>query len=277
MRRCGRRSREQAVEAEAGARGERSKRGERFERGALWKGQSLSGPASGSVQCLSAAPKPSSHSDTRSGLPAISAATSIFGVPGPRSLRYSQPWRQASRRAGLSSPIGQRSAQAFPRSSAPEDSTLEDSKLGGPTSGDPEFGDSMLEGSIFEGSMSGRADAWMGRCLEEQPDAVGVLLGSTSGSAVHRALSQARPPPGIPLPGCRRPALGVRLQIPRHPAVPAGHGQIRADRRAFPVERTFGAKLQAAFKPAADKARYVPFFWFGPEERAFSRSEGSRI
>ena len=117
----------------------------------------------------------------------------------------------------------------------------------------------MLEGSIFEGSMSGRADAWMGRCLEEQPDAVGVLLGSTSGSAVHRALSQARPPPGIPLPGCRRPALGIRLQIPEHPAVPAGHGQIRADRRAFPVERTFGAKLQAAFKPA-DKAPLCPVF-----------------
>ncbi len=195
MRRCGRRSREQAVEAEAGARGERSERGERFERGALWKGQSLSGPASGSVKCLSAAPKPSSHSDTRSGLPAISAATSIFGVPGPRSLRYSQPWRQASRRAGLSSPIGQRLAQAFPRSSEPEDSTLGDS-----TSGDPEFGDSMLEGSIFEGSMSGRADAWMGRCLEEQPDAVGVLLGSTSGSAAHRTLPPARSSTGMLLP-----------------------------------------------------------------------------
>ncbi len=199
MRRCGRRSREQAVEAEAGARGERSKRGERFERGALWKGQSLSGPASGSVKCLSAAPKPSSHSDTRSGLPAISAATSILGVPGPRSLRYSQPRRQALRRAGLSSPIGQRLAQAFPRSSAPEESTLGDS-----TSGDPAFGDSMLEGSIFEGSifegsMSGRADAWMGRCLEEQPGAGGAL-GSTSGSAAHRTLPPARSSTGMLLP-----------------------------------------------------------------------------
>jgi hypothetical protein len=65
----------------------------------------------------------------------------------------------------------------------------------------------------------------------------------------------------------------VRLQVLRHPAVsagpavPAGHGQIRADKRPFPGETTFEAKLQAASEPAADKARYVPFFFrFGPEE-----------
>ncbi len=129
--------------------------------GVPWKGQSLSGPASGPLKCLSAAPKPSSHSDTRSELPAISAATSIFGVPGPRSLRYSQPRRQASRRAGLSSPIGQRLAQVSPRSSAPEDSTLEDSTLEDSTSGDPEFGDSMLEGSMLDGCASQASRLWV--------------------------------------------------------------------------------------------------------------------
>ncbi len=266
MRRCGRRSREQAVEAEAGARGERSERGERFERGALWKGQSLSGPASGSVKCLSAAPKPSSHSDTRSGLPAISAATSIFGVPGPRSLRYSQPRRQALRRAGLSSPIGQRLAQAFPRSSAPEDSTLEDSKFGDPRSGDPAFGDSMLEGSIFEGSMSGEADVWKSSPALAVP------------SAAHPARQHIGRCHGLgrqPECSCHRYlAIGARLQALRRPAI-----SVHRYEQTGGLFQT-GRRLKQSYRwhPSRRPIRPVMLrFRFGPEERAFSRSGGSRI
>ncbi len=160
--------------------------------GVPWKGQSLSGPASGPLKCLSAAPKPSSHSDTRSGLPTISAATSIFGVPGPCSLRYSHPRRQAWRRAGLSSPIGQRSAQVSPRSSAPGDSTLEDSK-----SGDLVFGD-----SIFEGSMSGRTDVCKGSPALAVPSAAHPARQHTGHS---RRLGRHL--------GCHCPAVYARLCV----------------------------------------------------------------
>ena len=78
--------------------------------------------------------------------------------------------------------------------------------------------------------------------------------------------------PGYRYPGTQPCLLGQ----PCLPG-PTGHRQIRADKRPFPGETTFEAKLQAASEPAADKARYVPFFRFGPEEKAFSRSESSRI
>ncbi|MCS3665493.1 hypothetical protein GGP65_003136 [Salinibacter ruber] len=65
---------------------------------------------------------------------------------------------------------------------------LEDFKSGDSMSGDLAFEDSTLEGS-----MSGREDAWMGRCLEEQPGAGGILLGSTSGAATGSVVNRNAP------------------------------------------------------------------------------------
>jgi hypothetical protein len=127
-----------------------------------------------------------------------------------------------------------------------------------------------LKAPCLEGQMSVRA-ARRWRCPRQH-----IRLGSTPGTpagsgATWDATARLYTPGYV----YRYSAMGVRPQIPRHPAVsagpavPAGHGQIRADRRPFPGETTFEAKLQAAFNPA-DKAPLSPVFWFYPgSSRAF--------